>query len=148
MTKHVIQPIILDRRTAQRMVEYFLAMYNTHPRRSFHAYEAYYGVLSLGAALSGGFVDYERRTRDVPSGFAQRRFYTDMVDQFVLDVYGGEPDGLESLSVMLARHAAKSVDDWQQSTDFRLEELESLTYLLDSIRRRNAPDPDRSTTQC
>jgi hypothetical protein len=78
----------------------------------------------------------ERSLRLVPVGFKWPQFYTQMVDELVLDLYGSvEPTDIRSVRIMLARQAAAIVDDMLYSTDFRLEAYEVLNEILDSTRQ-------------
>jgi hypothetical protein len=95
----------------------------------------------LSEVLAYGFGPKDSdNIRLVPAGFRFPNFYSDMVDELVLDLYGGEPEGVESISVMMARQAAAHADNALFSTDMRLENADCLAEIIASMRQRAADD--------
>jgi hypothetical protein len=87
----------------------------------------------------------ERSLRLVPVGFKWPQFYTQMVDELVLDLYGSvEPTDIRSIRIMLARQAAAIVDDMLYSTDFRLEAYEALNEIVDGMKESAEEDDDEN----
>jgi hypothetical protein len=95
-------------------------------------------ALSEIACYQPASAEGEREIRLVPIGFKWAQFYTHMVDEFVLDLYGEEPTDIRSIRVLLARQSAVVVDDMLYSTDFRLQNLDTLNEILASMKREAA----------
>jgi hypothetical protein len=91
----------------------------------------------LSEALAYGFGPKDSENiRLVPVGSKFERFYSEMVEELVLDMFGGEPQGSEAISVMLIRGAAANADNMLYSTDFRLESVDCLNDLIATMRKR------------
>ncbi|OMC44096.1 hypothetical protein A5745_16810 [Mycobacterium sp. IS-2888] len=83
----------------------------------------------------------QQPVRLIPYGFRIPQYFSELVDEFVLDLYGEEPTDIRSIRVMLARQSAKVVDDMLYSVDFRLQNLEVLNELLAHMKA-DADDDD------
>lgn len=79
----------------------------------------------------------------LPDGFRTPGYFRNCVEQDLRELFGGEPDGLEAIAAVMVRQCADQVDDQRASVDYRLEQFNSLGYLVNSMRHRNSPDfPD------
>jgi hypothetical protein len=78
-------------------------------------------------------VDGERSIRLIPVGFRFPQFYTQMVDEFLIDL---PPEVREDMPahILMARQAAKYVDDALYSTDFRLDSYDALNMILAAMK--------------
>lgn len=139
--------IILDRRDGQQLIEFLDVLVEDGNLPDWVRREALWHMFGMRAALvygyTAGFGEVAgHHAHSLPIGFDTRHFFADTVEGFIIDTFGGEPGGLEEISVLLVRKAAADVDNQQFSTDFRLQRLDTLAYLMDSIRRRNSGDDE------
>jgi hypothetical protein len=77
--------------------------------------------------------DGERSCRLVPVGMRWRNFYTDMVEELLLDL-GDEVTQQNPAYVVMGRLAARLVDNRSYATDFRLDALDALHQLIGSLK--------------
>jgi hypothetical protein len=75
----------------------------------------------------------ERSIRLVPIGFTWPQFYTQMVEEFVVDLPPEVREGMPA-HVLMARKAAKYTDDALYSTDFRLDSYDALNTILAALK--------------
>jgi hypothetical protein len=75
----------------------------------------------------------------LPAGCAEFQYYTEFVNDLVIDLYGSdEPQDFRSVTILLARRAAEYVDDALYTNAFRMECYEVLVELVDAIRQQAA----------
>ncbi|MGO9284828.1 MAG: hypothetical protein ACLP75_18080 [Mycobacterium sp.] len=80
--------------------------------------------------------------RLVPTAFAWAEFYGDMVNELVSDLGGERVEREFPASVLIVRQVAAMVDNMLYSNDFRLEALDCLGVVIDSLRRVVASDDE------
>ncbi len=83
--------------------------------------------------------------RLLPFGFSVPQFYGDMVNELVLDLGGEQVETEFPASVLIVRQVAAMVDNMLYSNDFRLEALDCLGVVVDSLRRVAADDDEGAT---
>jgi hypothetical protein len=84
--------------------------------------------------------DGERSIRLIPVGFGWPQFYTQMVDEFILDL-GEDVAAEEPAWVLLAKHWAALTDNALYSSDFRLDCFDVLNEILARLKQA-AEDED------
>jgi hypothetical protein len=85
--------------------------------------------------------DGERSIRLLPIGFKWAQFYTQMVDEFVLDLPAEVREDMP-VHILMARMAAKYTDDGLYSSDFRLDAYDALNTILAALKAAAADDED------
>ncbi len=83
----------------------------------------------------------ERLIRLLPIGFRWPQHYTQMVDEFLLDLPTEVREDMPAHALM-ARLAAKYVDDGLLSSDFRLDAYDCLNQILAALKREAQDDDD------
>lgn len=84
--------------------------------------------------------DGKRSIRLIPMSFKVSGFYQDMVAELILDLGGEQVEADHPVFCVLARHAAKLVDDQSYSADFRIDALDALNAVLATLKRRVTDD--------
>jgi len=85
--------------------------------------------------------DGERSIRLTPIGFGWPQFYGQMVDELLVDL-GEDVVAEQPARVLLAKHAAKLVDDALFSTDFRLDAYDALNQIPAGLKQAAEDDDD------
>ena len=95
------------------------------------AYDLFFQLTELLLYQPSGATG-RREIRLIPVGFKFAQFYTQMVDELVLDL--GDQIADQPVRIALARKLAALVDDMLYSDDCRLDSLHALNQVLVSLR--------------
>lgn len=102
------KPILLDRRDAQRIAELLWAVVDEPSSPQWMRDEAWSMAMTLRLGSVYGYFagcDSLPGEHQIPKPFDIRGVHANVVHDFVTEGFGGEPEGPETISVMLARQA-------------------------------------------